>query len=96
MAGELELEDERTAKKRVRRGCVHLGVDDSFGQTENDELTDDQVELLVCPLCGSFARPHVLWFDECYDEENYGFVFAQGAVANASLCIRRRPLPRGR
>ena len=23
---------------------------------------------LVCPACGAIARPHVLWFDECYDE----------------------------
>jgi NAD-dependent deacetylase len=57
------------------------------GWTENDELADDHLELLVCPRCGSFARPHVLWFDEFYDEENYGFASAQHAVANASLCI---------
>jgi NAD-dependent deacetylase len=57
------------------------------GWTENDELTDDHIDLLVCPRCGSFARPHVLWFDEFYDEENYRFVTAQRAVANASLCI---------
>ena len=43
--------------------------------------------MLVCPRCGSLARPHVLWFDEFYDEENYGFASAQHAVANASLCI---------
>ncbi len=57
------------------------------GWTEDDELTDDHMELLVCPRCGSLARPHVLWFDEMYDEENYGFASAQRAVANASLCI---------
>lgn len=57
------------------------------GWTENDELTDDHLKLLVCPYCDSFTRPHVLWFDEFYDEENYGFASAQRAVANASLCI---------
>jgi NAD-dependent deacetylase len=57
------------------------------GWTENDELTDDHLELLVCPHCGSFARPHVLWFDEFYDGENFRFASAQRAVANASLCI---------
>jgi NAD-dependent deacetylase len=57
------------------------------GWTEDDKLTDEHPELLVCPRCGSFARPHVLWFDEFYDEENYGFASAQRAVANASLCI---------
>jgi NAD-dependent deacetylase len=33
------------------------------------------------------SRPQVLWFDEFYDEGNYGFASAQSAVANASLCI---------
>ncbi|MBI4862081.1 MAG: RNA polymerase subunit sigma [Candidatus Riflebacteria bacterium] len=28
-------------------------------------------ELLVCQRCRGLARPHVLWFDECYDEEFY-------------------------
>ena len=27
--------------------------------------------LLTCPRCGGLARPHVLWFDESYDEERY-------------------------
>jgi NAD-dependent deacetylase len=29
--------------------------------------------LLVCPRCGHMARPHVLWFDETYDEPRYFF-----------------------
>lgn len=29
--------------------------------------------LLVCPTCGGRARPHVLWFDESYDEERFRF-----------------------
>ncbi|MCL1593647.1 MAG: RNA polymerase subunit sigma [Actinomycetia bacterium] len=57
------------------------------GWTEDDQLTDDHLDLLVCPRCGSLARPHVLWFDEFYDEEHYGFASAQRAVADASLCI---------
>jgi NAD-dependent deacetylase len=27
--------------------------------------------LLVCPRCGGLARPHVLWFDESYDEPRF-------------------------
>lgn len=27
----------------------------------------------LCPQCGGFARPHVLWFDEMYDEKNYKY-----------------------
>jgi len=55
--------------------------------TVNDTIEGEHYELLVCPECGLAARPHVLWFDEFYDEEHYGIATAQRAVANASLCI---------
>ncbi len=34
------------------------------GQT----LTEQEKKALTCPRCGGLTRPHVLWFDECYDE----------------------------
>lgn len=34
-------------------------------------LTDADIELLKCPKCGNFLRPHVLWFDEMYNEKYY-------------------------
>ena len=70
-------------------GCSGIWlIPDTFdGWNGDDEITDDRVRLLVCPMCGKSARPHVLWFDEFYDEENYGFATAQRAVANATLCI---------
>jgi NAD-dependent deacetylase len=34
-------------------------------------LTPDESRLLKCPKCGSDLRPHVLWFDECYNEKYY-------------------------
>jgi len=37
------------------------------------ELTDDEIHLLHCPDCGEWLRPHVLWFDEYYDEEYFRF-----------------------
>ncbi|MEZ5175424.1 MAG: NAD-dependent deacetylase [Acidimicrobiia bacterium] len=58
---------------------------DDWGRT--DRLTDAQFALLACPLCGGPSRPHVLWFDEFYDEASYGFATAQRAAAEASLCI---------
>jgi NAD-dependent deacetylase len=42
-----------------------------FTLEKGEELSDEQVEKLKCPKCGSFARPHVLWFDEFYDEKYY-------------------------
>ncbi len=74
---------------RCMDGCVGVvQIPDTFdGWGPDDELTDDHVTLLVCPGCGAFTRPHVLWFDEFYDEEHYGFATAQRAVAHATLCI---------
>jgi len=42
--------------------------------------------LLVCPN-GSPARPHVLWFDESYDEERFRFQSSLAAVERAALVI---------
>lgn len=43
--------------------------------------------LLVCPTCGGRARPHVLWFDECYDEAHFRFDSSLAAAARASLLV---------
>jgi len=41
---------------------------------EKDEtLSDSNKKLLTCPDCGLGTRPHVLWFDECYDEHYFKF-----------------------
>lgn len=37
------------------------------------DLTDADRALLACPDCGALTRPHVLWFDEYYDETWYRF-----------------------
>jgi NAD-dependent deacetylase len=38
-----------------------------------EALTVDEVAHLHCPNCGAWLRPHVLWFDECYDEAYFHF-----------------------
>ena len=40
-------------------------------KTKLDNLTDSDLKLLVCPDCGNPTRPHVLWFDEFYNEHYY-------------------------
>jgi len=42
---------------------------------------------LTCPRCGAWLRPHVLWFDECYDEENYSADSALRAAGAADLVL---------
>jgi NAD-dependent deacetylase len=46
---------------------------------------------LTCPRCGGWLRPHVLWFDECYDEENYSMDSALRAAGAADLPAGRGP-----
>ena len=36
-----------------------------------EALSEEEIKLLQCPHCGGIYRPHVLWFDEIYNEEYY-------------------------
>lgn len=35
---------------------------------KNEPVTEAEKKLLICPNCQGLARPHVLWFDEYYNE----------------------------
>jgi NAD-dependent deacetylase len=37
----------------------------------NQPLSEQEKAALHCPECGGITRPHVLWFDEFYDEHFY-------------------------
>jgi len=52
-----------------------------------DPLTAAEREVLRCPRCGGWLRPHVLWFDEYYDEENYRMDSALRAAGAADLLL---------
>jgi NAD-dependent deacetylase len=41
----------------------------------------------TCPRCGGPARPHVLWFDESYDEERYHLHTVRTLATRADLLI---------
>jgi NAD-dependent deacetylase len=43
--------------------------------------------VLTCPRCRAWLRPHVLWFDEYYDEENYRMQTALRSAAQADLLL---------
>jgi NAD-dependent deacetylase len=49
--------------------------------------TQEQVALLRCPRCDGRARPHVLWFDEIYDEKFFRFRSSLKAAAQADLLV---------
>ena len=41
----------------------------------------------MCPACGGWLRPHVLWFDETYDEPHYRFNSALETAQRTRLLI---------
>jgi NAD-dependent deacetylase len=50
-------------------------------------LSPDERNELHCPACKGWARPHVLWFDEYYDEEHFRFDSSIRAALTASLLL---------
>jgi NAD-dependent deacetylase len=50
-------------------------------------LRERDVAALHCPRCGGWLRPHVLWFDEYYDEEHYRAESALRAAAAADVLL---------
>jgi NAD-dependent deacetylase len=66
-----------------------LGVADlpPLGARGAGPLTPAEREALTCPRCRGWLRPHVLWFDECYDEEHYHLDTALRAAAAADLLL---------
>lgn len=75
---------------RCARGCVtdRWPIPDSVPELARGEaVTPDIRALLVCPRCGGMARPHVLWFDESYDEPLYFFDTVFRLAKRAALVI---------
>jgi NAD-dependent deacetylase len=65
-------------------GVVELAA---FGARGAGPLTAAERETLTCPRCHGWLRPHVLWFDECYDEDNYRMDSALRAAGAADLLL---------
>ena len=57
------------------------------GKKKEEDLTEKEKCLLKCPDCGKFSRPHVLWFDEAYDEKYYKFQSSLNTAENTGLLL---------
>lgn len=69
---------------RCSRDCSGLvPVPDAALQAAAGQLRG----LLSCTVCGAWMRPHVLWFDEYYDEPLFRFESSLAAVDQAALLI---------
>jgi NAD-dependent deacetylase len=63
-------------------------IPEDFGDVERaTALTAAQKDALRCPRCEGGARPHVLWFDESYDEPLFRFESSLRAAAQAALIV---------
>jgi NAD-dependent deacetylase len=63
-------------------------IPDAIGAlAKGDTVTASVRGLLVCPRCKAMARPHVLWFDESYDEPRYFLETARRLAAEAALLV---------
>lgn len=58
-----------------------------YEREKDQALSDDDKALLSCPDCGAPTRPHVLWFDESYDEHYFKFESAVAAAGQTDVLI---------
>ena len=56
-------------------------------QRQERTLAADEIRLLHCPDCGDWLRPHVLWFDEYYDEEFFRYESSMALAGKTDLLI---------
>jgi NAD-dependent deacetylase len=73
---------------RCNAGCAGLvpvpeALIDAAGGVAPGELDDR----LRCARCAAWMRPHVLWFDEFYDEPLFRFESSLGAADDAALLV---------
>ena len=61
------------------------GID--LAWSKGRSISEPELQQLRCPACGAMARPHVLWFDETYDEPNFRFQSSIDAARLASLVV---------
>lgn len=74
--------------RRAGRESAAVPIPESVGEdwSKGASLSDEaRAQLRFAD--GAPARPHVLWFDECYDEEHYRFESAIRAAAECRLLV---------
>lgn len=62
-------------KVRCSKECSEpIDFPENVKQKEyTEDLTPEDIDGLKCKKCGSWLRPHTLWFDESYHEKYYYF-----------------------
>ena len=68
-------------------GQVYPIPADVAPKNKEDQLSDSDRRQLRCPQCGARTRPHVLLFDESYNEQHYHFYSALSTAKKTDLLI---------
>lgn len=58
-----------------------------LSKSKEDSLTETDRLHLRCPLCGARTRPHILLFDESYNEHHYHFYSSLKIARETALLI---------
>ena len=61
--------------------------EDISGKSKGEGLTPEEQILLRCPDCGERSRPHVLWFDEAYNEKYYRYQSSLEVAGQTELLL---------
>jgi len=75
---------------RCSNECGHRILpmpDQVSGKTKNEKIIVAEWQALHCPACGHLLRPHVLWFDEAYNERYYRAESAMQIARETSMLI---------
>ena len=75
---------------RCSQGCCDELFDmpaDIGEAPQPDRISDTQRDELRCPACNAPSRPHVLWFDESYNEIHFRFQSSLKAASSADALI---------
>jgi NAD-dependent deacetylase len=57
------------------------------GKKKGESLTAQDRMLLICPDCSGHVRPHILWFDESYNENYYRLYSSLKAASETGLLV---------
>jgi NAD-dependent deacetylase len=78
-----------SAWARCAEGCAPdlVPMPDLGARAKDAPLSAEDRRKLSCPRCGGWLRPHVLWFDEYYDENYYRMESTLRAAAEARLLL---------
>jgi len=78
------------SQMRCAADCVpdRWPIPDAVPDLGKGDAVDAAIQAqLVCPRCGGMARPHVLWFDESYDEPRFHLDTVRRLAGRAALVV---------